>query len=576
VQLDPVTLAVVWNSLVMVASEMDLAQEKTSFSPIISEAMDRANGIYAAHNGELIVQGARGLPLFVGVMQSTVGHVIERQGERGAQMRPGDVIIINDPYLGGTHLMDVRLVKPYFYKGRLWAWLANSAHWADIGGSVAGGFSSDTWEVHQEGLRLPPIRIAREGKLDEDLLALILANCRVPQERVGDFKAQMAALNVGERRLTALLDRYGVDVVDNVIAEVRTRAEKQMRAHIESLPDGRYTFEAPMDSDGIRDDPLWVRLDLDVKGSDLYLDFSRSSPPCRGPMNTPFASTKSAVYIGVRHVFPDVPLNAGGFEPIHIKEAKGTFLHAEYPKPVAGAAAECSQRVVETVLGALGRALPERAYAGPFGTAGNFSLGGYDPKHERHYVMYYFSGGGYGGYWSGDGHTNACATIAFTQTQPFEVLESHYPVLFEEATLREDSAGAGQFRGGFGIQYRVKLRRGEASAAFMMEHGRFPPYALEGGKTGAMTEIRVSQGGRVTSPPHVSKGTGYTLAPGDWVDVKTPGGGGWGDPLLREPERVSRDVRRGYITPEVAAQVYGHAETEAAPGTRSDEPAKIS
>jgi len=268
-------------------------------------------------------------------------------------MRPGDVIIINDPYLGGTHLMDVRLVKPYFYKGRLWAWLANSAHWADIGGSVAGGFSSDTWEVHQEGLRLPPIRIAREGKLDEDLLALILANCRVPQERVGDFKAQMAALNVGERRLTALLDRYGVDVVDNVIAEVRTRAEKQMRAHIESLPDGRYTFEAPMDSDGIRDDPLWVRLDLDVKGSDLYLDFSRSSPPCRGPMNTPFASTKSAVYIGVRHVFPDVPLNAGGFEPIHIKEAKGTFLHAEYPKPVAGAAAECSQRVVETVLGAL-------------------------------------------------------------------------------------------------------------------------------------------------------------------------------------------------------------------------------
>jgi N-methylhydantoinase B len=156
------------------------------------------------------------------------------------------------------------------------------------------------------------------------------------------------------------------------------------------------------------------------------------------------------------------------------------------------------------------------------------------------------------------------------------VLESHYPVLFEEAALREDSAGAGQFRGGFGIQYRVKLRRGEASAAFMMEHGRFPPYALEGGKTGAMTEIRVSQGGRVTSPPHVSKGTGYTLAPGDWVDVKTPGGGGWGDPLLREPERVSRDVRRGYITPEVAAQVYGHAETEAAPGTRSDEPAKIS
>ena len=234
-KIDPVTLSVVHNSLVMVASEMDLAQEKTSFSPIISEAMDRANGIYAAHNGELIVQGARGLPLFVGVMQATVGHVIERH----AEVKPGDVIIINDPYLGGTHLMDVRLVKPFFRNGKVWAWLANSAHWADIGGSVAGGFSSDTWEVHQEGLRLPPIRIAREGKLDEDLLALILANCRVPQERVGDFKAQMAALHVGERRLHALLDRYGVDTVEAVIQDLRTRAEAQMRAQIEALPDGR-------------------------------------------------------------------------------------------------------------------------------------------------------------------------------------------------------------------------------------------------------------------------------------------------------------------------------------------------
>jgi len=555
---DPVTLAVVHNSLVMVASEMDLAQEKTSFSPIISEAMDRANGIYAPHNGELIVQGARGLPLFVGVMQATVGHVIERQQERSRALHPGDVLIINDPYLGGTHLMDVRLVKPYFHEGKLWAWLANSAHWADIGGSVAGGFSSDTWEVHQEGLRLPPIRIARAGQLDEDLLAVILANCRVPQERVGDFKAQMAALNVGEKRLGVLLARYGVETVEEVIRQVRARAETQMRAHIAALPDGRYSFEAPMDSDGIRDEPLWVRADVEVKGSDLYFDFSRSSPPCRGPMNTPFAATQSAVYIGVRHMFPDVPLNAGGFEPIHVTPPRGTFLHAEYPKPVAGAAAECSQRVVEAVLGALGRAMPDRAYAGPFGTAGNFSLGGYDPKHDRHYVMYYFSGGGYGGYWSGDGHTNACATIAFTQTQPFEVLESHYPVLFEQASLRENSAGAGKFRGGFGIQYTVRLRRGEASAAFMMDHGRFPPYALGGGTTSAMTQITVCQHGQVSHPPHASKGTGYALEPGDWVEVRTPGGGGWGDPKQRDPSRIARDLERGYIGADTARDVYGY------------------
>jgi N-methylhydantoinase B len=331
-----------------------------------------------------------------------------------------------------------------------------------------------------------------------------------------------------------------------------------------------------MDSDGIRDEPLWVRLELEVKGSELHFDFSKSSEPCRGPMNTPFATTKSAVYIGVRHVFPDVMLNAGCFEPIRIADARGTFLHAEYPKPVAGAAAECSQRVVETVLGALGRAMPERAYAGPFGTAGNFSLGGYDPKHERHYVMYYFSGGGYGGHWAGDGHTNACATIAFTQTQPFEVLESHYPVLFEEASLREGSAGAGKFRGGWGISYRAKLRRGEAAAAFMMDHGRFPPFALAGGGTGAMTQIAVSQGGTVTHPLHVSKGTGYVLAPGDWVEVKTPGGGGWGDPRSRDRERVARDVRRGYITADAAAKLYGHVEADVGNVAAATEPLKVS
>ena len=328
-------------------------------------------------------------------------------------MKPGDVIIINDPYLGGTHLMDVRLVKPFFRNGKVWAWLANSAHWADIGGSVAGGFSSDTWEVHQEGLRLPPIRIAREGKLDEDLLALILANCRVPQERVGDFKAQMAALHVGERRLHALLDRYGVDTVDAVIQDVRTRAEAQMRAHIEALPDGRYTFEAPMDSDGIRDEPLWVRLALDVKGSELTLDFSRQQPAVPRPdehavrddaigratsacatcsptcCSTPAASSRSTSRTRAARSCTPSTRSRSPAPPRNARSASS--------RP-------CSARSV--------RAMPDRAYAGPFGTAGNFSLGGYDPKRERHYVMYYFSGGGYGGYWAGDGHTNACATIA--------------------------------------------------------------------------------------------------------------------------------------------------------------------
>src|SRR3546814_646205 len=233
--LDPIILSVIHNGLGMVASEMDLAQEKMSFSPIISEAMDRANGIYHRDNGDVIVQGAKGLPLFTGVMQATVASVIERV----RAIEPGDVLIVNDPYLGGTHLMDVRLLRPVFREGRVWTWLATCGHWADIGGSVAGGFSSTTTEVHQEGLRIPPIRICRRGELDLDLLDMILANCRVPEERVGDLKAQLGALSVGERRLCALLDRYGDDVVDQAIEELRDRSEREMRAVIYDLPDGR-------------------------------------------------------------------------------------------------------------------------------------------------------------------------------------------------------------------------------------------------------------------------------------------------------------------------------------------------
>lgn len=551
--LDPITLSVIHNGLGMVASEMDLAQEKMSFSPIISEAMDRANGIYHRDSGEIIVQGAKGLPLFTGVMQATVASVIKRV----RAIEPGDVLIVNDPYLGGTHLMDVRLIRPVFRNGRVWAWLATCGHWADIGGSVAGGFSSTTTEVHQEGLRIPPIRICRRGELDLDLLDMILANCRVPEERVGDLKAQLGALSVGERRLSALLDRYGDDVVEEAINELRDRSEQEMRAVISKLPDGTYRGEAVMDSDGVVLEPLKVALEMTVSGSELHFDLSGSSPACKGPLNVPWATTRSAILIAVRHMFPDVPMNAGCFAPIKIAEARGTFLFAEYPRPVAGAAAEGSQRALEAALMALGQAVPERAYAGAFGTAGNFSLGGYDPESGRHFVMYYFSGGGYGGNYAGDGHSNACATIAFSATQPFEILEQHYPVLFEEASLRNGSGGAGRHRGGLGISYRVKLLSGQAKASFMMDHGRFPPYALGGGKHGALTEIEVCQSGEVVRPPHVSKGSGYEIAAGDWIQVRTPGGSGFGDPRERDRDLVRQDLRRGYILDDEARDDYG-------------------
>jgi N-methylhydantoinase B len=551
--IDPVTLVVVQNGLQQVATEMDLTFERAAFSPVISEGFDRSDGIYARDSGDVIAQGELGLPIFVGVMQFTTRAVIEHTRDP----RPGDIFLVNDPYAGGTHLMDVKMVKPYFYRGRHWAYLSNTGHWPDTGGAVPGGFSTRATEVQQEGLRLPPVRLFREGVMQEDILAIVLANIRVPEERIGDIKAQVAALTVGERRLTALLERYGEETVSACIAELRRRSEQMMRGHIAKIPDGVYTGEAFVDSDGVDPDPLAIRLTLRKEGTDLHFDFSESSPPCRGPLNAVIATTRAAVYLAIKHIFPDVPINAGCFEPLHIADPHGTFLYARYPRPVSGCAAEVSSRIAECVFTTLARAIPDDLFAAPAGTSGNLTLGGYDPMRERHYIMYVFSGGGYGGSRTGDGLTNGCSTIGISKTQPTEVLEQHYPVLFERYALRERSGGAGRTRGGFGVDYRIRIRRGEALLSFLMDHGRFGPPGLFGGHDGAKNEVLVSrQGGEYTSP-HLSKDEDIRVVAGDVVTVRTPGGGGYGDPRERAPELVRRDVVRGYITAEDAARDYG-------------------
>ncbi|MET4698546.1 N-methylhydantoinase B [Constrictibacter sp. MBR-5] len=550
---DPVLLAVIQNGLNQVATEMDLVHEKTSFSPVISEGFDRSNGIYHRETGEVIAQGEMGLPSFVGVMQFTTQEVIARRPD----LEPGDIILINDPYLGGTHLMDVKMVTPFFYDGRLWCYLSNTGHWPDTGGMVPGGFNSTATEIQQEGLRIPPVKLFRRGRMDQDILDIVLNNVRVPDERIGDIKAQVGALKVGARRLTELLDRYGAETVEAAIVELKLRSERQMRAHIESIPDGTYAFTAWHDSDGVVFEKLAVRLKMTVTGSDIHFDLSESSPPCRGPMNAPWAAAHSAVYVAMKHIFPDVPINAGCFAPLHVARPDGTFLVAEYPRPVAGAAAEVCQRVMEAVFGAMGRAIPERMFAAPAGTSGNFSVGGYDPEAGRHYIMYMFSGGGYGGWWETDGLTNGCSSVGISKTQPIEILEQHYPILYEEYALREGSAGPGRHRGGFGVNYRVRLLRGEGKASFVMDHGVVGPPGMIGGGEGGRNEIEVCQSGTVTRPEHVSKGEGYPMRPGDWVQVRTPGGGGYGDPADRDPASLARDLKRGYFAAEEAARDYG-------------------
>jgi len=543
--LDPVTLAVIQSGLVQVCNEMDLAFCRSAFSPVISEAMDRSDGIYG-RDGALIAQGDLGLPVFVGTLQFSTQAVIERVPD----VRPGDVIIVNDPYLGGTHLMDVRFHKPFFYQGELFAWLSNTGHWPDTGGAVPGGFSANATEVEQEGLRLPPVKLYKEGRLDEEILAIILSNIRIADQRIGDIKAQAAALSVGEKRLTALLDRYGRDLVEDAIGELRARAAQQMRAKLAEIPDGVWRGEAFVDSDGVDDRPLRIAMAITKRDDALHFDMAGSSPPCRGPMNSVLATTKSAIYLAIKHVFPEVPINAGTFEPLVIADPEGTFLYAQYPRPVSGCAAEVSQRIAEAVFDALVPALPQRLFAAPAGTSGNFALGGHDPKAGRNYVLYILSGGGYGGSAHGDGLTNGCSTIGISKSQPVEVLEQRYPVLFERYALHEGSGGAGRFRGGFGVNYALRLLRGTARASMVMDHGRFGPKGAMGGDDGGVNKVEVVHAdGRHYVPPHRSKDQDIHLAKGDVVSVSTPGGGGFGPPAERDHALIDRDITRGYYRP---------------------------
>jgi len=556
--IDPVTLAVIQNGLDQVCNEMDLAFVRSAFSPVISEGMDRSDGIYDAIDGALIAQGELGLPVFVGTMQFSARAVIDRvKTHYDGHVDLGDVFIVNDPYLGGTHLMDVRFVKPFFYRGRLFAWLANTGHWPDIGGMVPGGFSASATEVEQEGLRLPPIKFFKKGVMDREILAILMSNMRIADQRIGDIKAQAAALDTGEKRLTALIDRYGEDTVKTAIAELRERSARQMRAKIATIPDGVYEGASVVDSDGVVDQPLHIKMKITKAGERLTFDMTGSSPPCRGPMNSVIATTKSAIYLAIKHVFPDVPINAGTFEPLDIVEPEGTFLYARYPRPVSGCAAEVSQRIAESVFAALTKAIPDRLFAAPAGTSGNLGVGGFDPVRGRHYIMYLFTGRGYGGSYEGDGLSNGCSTIGISKMPPVEVLEQYYPVLFEEFALAEGSGGAGEHRGGFGIRYAIRIRRGEARVSMVMDHGRVGPQGALGGRDGGVNTVMVEQGGKIYRPPHLSKDQDIEVGPGDVVRVTTPGGGGYGDPAKRSPALVERDLRRGYYTPEQVRALFG-------------------
>jgi N-methylhydantoinase B len=552
--LDPVTLAVLNGRLVQIADEMDATLYRSAFNPIIAEAHDACHGLYHPETGATLVQGTSGLPIFVGAMAFAVKAVIDKVAKDGG-LDAGDTYLFNDPYDGGTHLNDVRLVRPLMRGGRVFAWLASVGHWLDVGGNVPGNFNAKATESFQEGFRIPPVKLMRAGILQHDIVDILAANSRVPLSNWGDLNGQINALDLGERRLTVLLDEYGDDTIKSALEALSTRAERLMRANIAALPDGTYRCDDFLDNDGVTDNALPIALDLTIAGDRMRLDFSRSAPPCDGPLNIARSTTVACCYVALKHLFTDVPANAGCLAPIEFVIPETTLLGVSAPRPVGGYT-ETILRVIDVIFGAFAKAAPERANGAPFATINALSLAGWR-AHGRRWVMFCFFGGGLGGNPQGDGLNHGNNPISTATIPPVEILESLYPVMFTQWALRPDSGGPGRHRGGLGAIYEIEALAEDGAEVFLLgERGKYPPFGVGGGKAAALNRFVYETDSGDATPPLVSKVTDIKIRRGQKVRLETPGGGGFGEPLEREPQQVVRDVRLGYVSRQRALDDY--------------------
>ncbi len=551
---DAVTLAIMKGRLEQIADEMDATLFRSAFNPIIAEAHDASHGIYDAVTGDTLVQGKSGLPVFVGVMAFAVKAVIDKAAERDG-VHEGDVWIFNDPYDGGTHLSDFRLVKPVFRDGKLFCYLASVGHWHDVGGNVPGNYNPAATECFQEGMLIPPVKLFDRGQFRQDIVDILSANSRLPNSLYGDLNGQLNALELGEKRMASLLDDYGDGVVADCLAELKRRAAQMMRSQIAGLPSGTVSAEDYLDNDGIVDAPLKIALDLTIDGDRMVMDFSRSSPACAGPVNISRSTTVAACYVALKHIFGDVPANAGVLEPVEFRIDDASLLAVKAPKPVGGYT-ETILRLIDVVFQAVAQIAPAAAMAPAYGTINALSLAGHRGDGRR-WVMFSFFGGGHGAHASGDGLNHGNAPISTATIPPLEILEAAYPVRFTEWALRPDSGGPGEYRGGLGAVYEIALLEEQADVFLFGERGKYPPPGIVGGGAAAPNRFHFEQRDGLHEPPMLSKMVGIQIDKGQKLRLETPGGGGYGDPLSRTAESVLRDCRLGYVSRQQAEAAFG-------------------
>jgi N-methylhydantoinase B len=550
---DPFTLEVVKGALVATGDEMFYALQRTSKSTIIYEVLDYATGLLDAR-GQLITQG-NGVAGFLGTLTHAVQYVLDKFGAAG--LRPGDVVILNDPYRGGgTHLSDVSLVMPVFHDGELVAFTANKAHWTEVGGKDPGSWTTDSTDVFQEGLQFPGVKIYDGGRLNQALVDIIEANVRTPEMSVGDLHAGVAALRVGERRLRELLRRYGLDTLRAAIDELLTEGERLARRELARLPKGVYRAEDWIDDDGVGNGPFRVAVEVTIAEDEFVCDFTGSSEQVPGPVNcgpTGLHSAVRAIWKAVTD--PAIPANEGVFRPLRVVCPPRTIFTAEKPAPVS-TYWETMLYAADLVWRALAPVVPERLGAGHFLSVCGTVVFGEHPDDGSLYLLVEPQAGGWGAGRGRDGENGlVCIGDGETYVIPVEVCETRYGVRVDRYALENVGAGAGRYRGGLGLvrDYRITSDWAGVTATF----GRFKylPWGLAGGRDGSRNFVElVHEDGRVEV---VGKCARHMLKKGELVRLHTGTGGGYGEPRRRPRDEVEEDLRDGYVTPEQVAREYG-------------------
>lgn len=554
VRTDPITLEVIRNRLDVIADEMEMTLLRSSFSPIIKEALDASAALFD-RNGKTMAQAAA-LPAQLGMIITAVNRMVEVFPPD--TMQPGDVYILNDPYDGGTHLPDITVLEPVFFEGEVVALSASLAHHQDVGGKTPGSTPPDATEIFAEGLIIPPLKLFDQGEANETLLEMMRRNSRTPDYLMGDLEAQLACNRVGTRGLQRLCEDYGAGVLLQAIEELMDYAERLTREQIELIPDGVYTFSDYLDYDGIDyDRPVEIHATVTIQGPDITVDFEGSSPQVRGAINSVPSSTRAAVFYVIRAITdPNIPNNDGCFRAVKLNFPKSSIVNPSKPSAVSVRTVTI-KRVVDTLMGCFAQAIPDRIHAASCGHLAVLVLGGRDPRDDQPYVTWQGlpTAGGFGARPNKDGIDVIDTDVTNLMTEPIEAAEMNAPLRIHEVRLWTDSGGAGQYRGGLGYYARTELIRGDATLIVRRDRHAFRPWGLHGGEPAPLCRVHLTtaDGNERDLPSKIVMPVKQNMQ----LETYTTGGAGYGDPYLRSVELVLNDVIDRRVSREAAERSYG-------------------